>query len=325
MYHFLECVNVTCELELAKLNHEMESMNDMMKIQFMESGSVYTEAENGIIAKIVSAIKAIIAAIGKMVRAIVDNTIGRLIKLFKKGESIEVPPQNANTMIEVETIEDHQKALNEYIKQMVVLERKAMNLKYDVVSGKDAYLSSLEVNKIQKEIDQLNAKYEKLLESDGKIIKVALKDAIRFNEKQLMKVKIDFTEVEKESSKILKTFSEDAEGCEHPDKVRLIQKISNSIGTMYRKHIRRCTTLSNKTSNRIARDLVNGVMKVGGTIGGAVVGGVTAATASKMTDIALKAMNIDNAEAVKKFEKFVSDATKHGYDLMGVSGQEPEF
>ena len=117
--------------------------------------------------------------------------------------------------------------LDDYIKQMVSLERKLMNIKDGAllnVPGSSNNLHVIEANEILHEIDKLNQKYDsEFLSKNDKVIKLAAKDAIRFNEKQLQQVKVDYDAVEKGSKEVLAMFKKDAKGCDVPVKLNGIQ------------------------------------------------------------------------------------------------------
>lgn len=293
------------DLNLLKFNHEFDTNNSLFMIESRtldlekDMYNVITESEYDIIleSKISDIGKSIGNFIEKVIKTITDLTdkcIKSIKSIFSKNEKEEMEKlievaKNPQTEEQKEILEEEKvevivnnnhEVLNNYIKELVVLERKLLNLKVDKYNvnkkinkriiddekemrkNEDQNSPSLksikkmksmetqkedilyEINKIDKKIDQLNSKYDKeFLNENKKVIEMSLKDAIRFNDKQLENVKLDFEAVEKNSKKVLKEFKKDAEGNDIPVKsINIIKKMVNCLSTRLRKVMLERTT-----------------------------------------------------------------------------------
>jgi hypothetical protein len=82
----------------------------------------------------------------------------------------------------------------------------------------------------------LEAKYDsKFISEHQQVIELASKDAIRFSEKQLKDVELDFDAIMKNSKKVLKQFKTDANGCKEPVKLNILQKMIRALATKIRQ------------------------------------------------------------------------------------------
>lgn len=259
-----ECYNAECSLSLEKLNHIWETCYDSFFIQCedIRMSSVVEESvkefmyeaeASNIGKKVVEVIQKIIETIqdfcSKVKSAIVDKFTSKEAKdnLTKLEESIKNDPEKGNKKVKIYDDAKAQAKLNTYIQEMAKLERKLMNIKiqatdnFKLGNNKDASLV-ISANQIMREMDKLNEKYDKdLLDANEEVIEMALKDAIRFSDKQLSNVKVDYDAVQKKSEQILAEFKKDANGCNVPVKYNTIQKMANAIGTRVRKFVQKKT------------------------------------------------------------------------------------
>ena len=181
-------------------------------------------------------------------------------ELKKDPNKQEIFKKNIQLYSDEKNIEN----LNEYIREMAKLERELTNLKFYFKnkSGKMGISTGefvVECERLEREMDKLNDKYDKkLLEVNKDIIKLALNDAIRFNEKELKNVKLDMEAIEKKSIEVLNEFKKDSDGIEHPKQKNVIQKMSSSIGTMVRKYVKKHSEYKHKNIK-----LLLGILGVG--------------------------------------------------------------
>lgn len=264
-----ECYNAECSLALEKLNHIWESSYDSFFIQCedIRTSSVveesikdfmYEASASDVGKKVVEVIQKIIETIqefcSKVKNAIVEKFTSKEAKdnLSKLEEAIKNDPEKGNKKVQVYNDIKAQAKLDTYIQEMAKLERKLMNIKiqatnhFKLGNNNDAALI-ISANQIMREMDQLNEKYDKdLLDANEEVIEMALKDAIRFSDKQLSNIKVDYDAVQKKSEQVLAEFKKDANGCDVPVKYNAIQKMANSIGTRVRKFIQKKTEIRKK-------------------------------------------------------------------------------
>lgn len=266
-----ECLYMEAALEMDKINHFWESTYDTFAVTFMETtySSVIEENTKDLILmeeteslgkKVVAAIQKIMDAIASFCSKIKDAIVSKFTSKEQKEkeekirEELKKNPEAANKKLKVIRDEKNVELLNTYIREMAKLERKLMNIKAQATDGfksgnsKDAQLV-ISANQILREMDKLDEKFDKeFLHDNEETIEMALKDAIRFSDKQLENVKVDFDAVEKESSRILAEFKKDAQGCDVPVKYNIIQKMANAVGTRTRKYIEKKTRIKKKNN-----------------------------------------------------------------------------
>lgn len=264
-----ETANLEFELQMQKLDHIWESAMDTFGVQKEEfrispvveedmKDLLYNEAASDLGKKVVAVIQKIIDTIKEFCSKMRDMIVEKFSskeakeKLKQVEDAISKDPKKANEKVKVADDKKAQAALNEYIKQMAILERKLMNIKLQATKGfkasnkNDAALI-ISANQILHDMDKLNEKYDKaLLDENEELIEMALKDAIRFSDKQLQNVKVDYAAVEKESERVLAEFKKDAQGCDEPVKYNAIQKMANALGTRVRKFIQKKTAVRKK-------------------------------------------------------------------------------
>lgn len=213
------------------------------------------DSNKSIVAKVVEAIQKIIDTIKdvclRLKKAVVDKFTSKDVKdkLDKAEEALKNNPNLTKEKVKMLSDDETKKQLDNYVREMAKLERELLNLKVETDSRYGAHGKKsvnmaqivFQVNQISKKMDDLNKKYDDILESHEKLVEMALEDAIRFNNKQLDNIKIDYDAVEQNASKILKEFKQDASGCDVPVKYNLIQKMANAIGTRVRKYLKKKT------------------------------------------------------------------------------------
>lgn len=269
MTSFLDIASKQCELDLHRIGHICESAMDTFNIRITDLVgqpkymsehfdiddsvfesvciSVYESESNSVVAKIKAGIDKIIEIIVEFFGKISDS----IKKFFNKDaedklEALTKSDYDKKAKVNIYKCDKKQATLNEYIKELVILERKLMNLKFDVgVNGKDTKKSAAAIiaaNEIMRELDKLDAKYDKEFLDDNKdIIAMASEDAIRFSDKELKNVKVDFEAVEKNAKEVLKEFKKDADGCDVPVKLNILQRMSKSLSTAVRKQAKKST------------------------------------------------------------------------------------
>lgn len=264
-----ECYNAECALMMDKLNHIWESSYDTFFIQCedIHNSSVVEEnvkelmfeaSVSDVGKKVVEVIQKIIDTIkdfcSKVKEAIIDRFTSKEAKdkLKEVEDAIQKNPEKGKEKVKVYDDVKAKAKLDTYIQEMAKLERKLMNIKIQATDNfkmgnkKDAALV-ISANQILREMDILNSKYDKdLLDINEEVIEMALKDAIRFSDKQLSNVRVDYDAVEKKSEQVLAEFKKDANGCDVPVKYNAIQKMANAIGTRARKFIQRRTEIRKK-------------------------------------------------------------------------------
>ena len=203
------------------------------------------EKTDGFFKKLIEAIGTFFSNLGHKVKTNIDDEkTKKALEELDKADLSKLPKEKVS-MYKDEVL---QKLLNDYVQELLVLEREIMDLKLDVKinmstkSNKNHSLelleASSELRKLEDKIDKLNERYNKeLLESSEAqhIIELAQADAIRFSKEQLKSVKVNFDKVEKGSKKVLMQISKDAKGCEVPYKAKLLQKLGNGLATILRK------------------------------------------------------------------------------------------
>lgn len=260
------------ELELLQLEDYMESEINMViiseRMMSTTTNSYYTESEMIAVyesklatlkTKIADAIEHVIQVISdfisKSVRSITDFFTSK-----KAKEAIEICDKNTDKIpsetVEMLSIEKDKKRLDEYIRELASLERELLAVKVDMNFGVRIKRNNakyiITCNEILHKIDALNAKYDRdFLRENDNIIKMASKDAVRFSDKDLKKVRVDYAELEANSKKILKAFKTDANGCDVPEKLNVFSKLINSLSTRIRKVMVRMTSYKKKNISKV--------------------------------------------------------------------------
>lgn len=245
---FIESSDNLFQIEYDKLSISMKTM------EIDKNSGIITESENIIIYEnkvnsIIDKLKNLINSLIEKIKDFCNKLKNNIVKLFSdKKDTINELANNIDNIpkeqLEIYDTKHKQDLLNDYINKMVNLERKLMNIKVSnsVQLGNSAN-SIIEYNLITKEMDKLNEEFDKsFLDENKDIIKMASKDAIRFSEKQLKNIKVDFDKVEKGSEDILNKFKKDADGCDVPVKANILQKMVNSVSTRVRKMVYKSTS-----------------------------------------------------------------------------------
>lgn len=250
------------EINLMKIEQFSESAFDQLIIKTMELGanrvvnSYITESECEIISeatisefakKVVTAIEKIIGTIKEYIKKMADKVKSLITKDEKDAlDKVKdhVNKNNITEKVDMYDEEANKKMLDEYIQKMVKLERKLMICKVDSkMRDKTSHRNFVEITIILHEMDKLEQEYDrKFLNDNADLISMAAKDAIRFNEKQLNNVKVNYDAVEKGSEQVLAVFKKDAEGCDVPEKLNVIQNMSNRIATRVRQYTLKMST-----------------------------------------------------------------------------------
>ena len=250
------------EINLMKIEQFSESAFDQLIIKTMELGanrvvnSYITESECEIISeaaisefakKVVTAIEKIISTIKEYIKKMADKVKSLITKDEKDAlDKVKdhVNKNNITEKVDMYDEEANKKMLDEYIQKMVKLERKLMICKVDSkMRDKTSHRNLAEITIILHEMDKLEQEYDrKFLNDNADLISMAAKDAIRFNEKQLNNVKVNYDAVEKGSEQVLAVFKKDAEGCDVPEKLNVIQNMSNRIATRVRQYTLKMST-----------------------------------------------------------------------------------
>lgn len=244
---FIESSNDIFQTNFDKFMISLKIMNNDKKI------GLITESDNFVIYEskiksIVDKLKELISSLIEKIKEFCTKSKNGIAKLFsdKKNDIDELVSNKniPNEKVEIYDIKTKQDLLNTYINKMINLERKLMNIKVsNKVKLENDANSIIEYNDIIREIDKLNDEFDKsFLDENKDIIKMASKDAIRFSEKELKNVKVDFNELEKGSTEILSKFKEDANGCDIPIKANILQKMVNSVSTRVRKVVYKSTS-----------------------------------------------------------------------------------
>lgn len=273
MEGFLKESSMEFDLYLEKLNHILESRKDIFNIRCAEidiqsamlesyNSDIVLEAASSSLSKSVSEfitkiIDMLREYISKLTKAInkyfEEKQAKKMYAQLKKHEADVMKAKNELAMLNPEY---KKKLLDEYLREMLQLERELLTLKTahkGMTKVVDDGTFVVEVNKIMRKVDELNAKYDKAFLDDSKdIISMASKDAIRFSEKQLENVRVDYDALENGSSKILQQFKIDANGCEVPVKLNCLQKMTNSVATRVRKTSDTMTSYKKKNFATVA-------------------------------------------------------------------------
>jgi hypothetical protein len=254
---FFNYIDKTCELQISEATHEATICYDKAMIDlktlcinrtFMESVDEYTvdAVYETTVKDLAEKVKKTINDIIKSIKGLIDkakqklfgktedkNAVAASAELVKNIKSVP----NADLKVDVYSSEEYKKILNDYLREMLALERKLQRVKQvERFGGKKGNVGTIECQEIFREMDKLNEKFDKeFLDANEKTIQMAKRDAIRFNDKQLKTVKVDFDALQADSEKILEAFKKDADGCEVPEKLNLFQKMSSSVATATRK------------------------------------------------------------------------------------------
>ena len=272
--------NTEFDLCLLEANHITENA-----ISLFNLSHVYDQNDIMYEAGLSDVVNTVIKAIESIIKAIIDfctkavNKVKSLFTTEKKDKLDELVEnidkiENPSEKISIYQSEKMQKAFNVYVKQMLILERKFMSLKVSTSLSKNPMANNtfiVESHKILKEMEELDKKFDIILNDDTKaIVEMAKKDAVRFAEKDLTNVKVDFDAVEKGSKEILQKFKTDANGCEVPEKLNILQKMSNKIATAGRKTTAKMTTYKHKTLFNVLKGaiLIAGVGIAAKTVSG---------------------------------------------------------
>lgn len=255
--------NKEFDLSLLQANHILESAVGLFKINtfYCESTDVVYEAS------LSDMVDRAIKAIEKIIQAIVDfcaSAISKVKSFFLKKEHQNKLDtlvknldkiENPNEKISIYESEKLQKAFNVYIREVLKLERKLSLLNVDTSISKSPTSKNnfvIECHKIMKEMDELNKKFEVVLTNETEpIVQMAKKDAVRFSQKDLNNVKVDFDAVEKGSKEVLQKFKVDMNGCEVPEKLNIFQKMANKVATNARRTVQTISTYKHKNLVKI--------------------------------------------------------------------------
>jgi hypothetical protein len=269
----LQIYEKECNVSLLKINNLMESVYDTFLIEAKElemNTSIYhliSESDAEIVyeaqvsdlsKKVVNAITAIM----KQIEEYIDKVKREIIENFsekEKKEKLKVIKENIDKLdskekVEIEDDAAKRKLLDEYLRDMLKLERKLVNLKvsYKMRVIRQDGIFIIEANKITDEMNKLNAKFDEDFLNDNKdIIQMASKDAVRFSEKQLDNIRVDYNALEKGSDEILQQFKKDANGCEIPEHLNIIQRMSNSVATRVRRVAAKLTEYRHRNLGKI--------------------------------------------------------------------------
>lgn len=260
------------DIEQLKLQQMFESAFSEFKIRIAEdliiNSDYYTESEyisyyenavSNLGNKVVELIKKLIEMITNFIGKIKES----ISKLFSPDiEDIMEDLGRADIpdgdKVIIYDIEKNRKLIDLYIQEMAKLERKLMALKYDKIKNGGPALEGeydREYDKILKEMDNLNRKFDKsLLDEHDFLIKMSLKDAIRFNDKDLNNIRVNYNAIKKQSKECLSLFKKDANGCDVPVKLNIIQKMSNHIATRSRKSCERMLNYHHKNLDAMLKD-----------------------------------------------------------------------
>ena len=247
-----------------KSNYEMalieSSEMDIFQSKYLtesEIDNIHQNKFNDLINKCIEFIKKVIDSI----RQLCKNCMIKIREMFvndKRFDYIKIvktfsesPYYNEEfkklKKVNILTDEKEQMKLNAYIQKLLKYEREIVKLEFEsrtkpsIIRNTDVQIMH-RIMEIDKKVDELNNQYEKsFLQENEYIINMAIKDAIRFSDKQLENIKIDFTKLESESCQILQAFQKDANGCDVPEQLNLMQKITNSIAAAVRS---RCYQLT---------------------------------------------------------------------------------
>ena len=171
-----------------------------------------------------------------------DNVVG----LFKKKENaaaLKALKDNKDKIDPTKRIKiikgKEAETLNEYVKELLVLERQLLLTKIspdiNVIPGRSSN-RTIEAMEILQKMKSLEDKYDsKFISEHQQVIELASKDAIRFSEKQLKDVELDFDAIMKNSKKVLRQFKTDANGCKEPVKLNILQKMIRALATKIRQ------------------------------------------------------------------------------------------
>lgn len=272
------------ELDNLKLNHEIDCVCNLFMIESKTLGlekdiyniitedeyqSIYESKESGLLKSMGTFIDSIIKSISDFISKCIDSIKSTFIKkentddfdkLKKALDNAKTPEQKEifKRVIELKSNPEEEKLLNEYIKELVKLEREVLNIKAHGVVVPNSHRFALindymrQINQIDKKIDKLNEKYnDEFFDKNEKIIKMSLEDAIRFNDKALDNVKLNLDNIEKNGKKILSEFKKDLNGNDVPVECKsIIKKMINSLGTKIRKVVYNHTTYTKSNFNK---------------------------------------------------------------------------
>ena len=288
-------------LDIMKAMHVMESALSIYDI------SVMTESEDNALNTLKEKAKSAIQKVIDAIKDFIDAVHKKLMTTFKKEDidNLKIVSKNVdklkdgNEQIEVFDEEKARRELDEYLQEMLKLERKITNLKFEYKlqskkNRKDAFFI-MEYESIMKEIDRLNEKYDKkLLDDNFHIIKMAKKDAVRFSEKQLDNIGVDYDQMKKGSEEILSQFKTDINGCKRKETLSCLQKLTQKSSTIVRKYIQKITTYKHRS--------IMGVIKRAATA--AIVAEIMLYGSSKIRGSVYSSNTLKNVEnGVKNFVK----------------------
>jgi hypothetical protein len=270
--------------------------------------------------------KGIIKKFGEFIEKIIDNIkifINKIINKFKgnkenkelleKLNEAEKVVKNDDEKIELYDMTNEEKIINEYIKKLITLERKLMAIKVEIKypfpslvdsSEGQRAIAQVEYQKVEQELEKINEEYDKkILNKYSNVIELAKKDAIRFSKKQLENVEVDFKNLSKGTEKVLREFKKDANGCKHPVKLNLLQRISNSLAIRSRKYLQKKVTYREHNMGIIMRVVV-------GITGAITLGGIAVKTINTLKDNKIGKMISDDFNDKKSEKEKSDDETK---------------
>lgn len=228
--------------ELDKAYNEYVIANEYaytMNVYFKESN------EDSLLATIGKGVLDIINKIAEFIENVKNAVLGNFHDKENEAKLKEIRKNrdkiDPNKKVKIRKGNDAE-VLNQYVKELLILERQLLLIKSSpeisvgTNSVKKASNRNIEAMEILNKMKSLDEKYDKkLIEDNDDIIEMASKDAIRFSEKQLENVELDFDAILKNSKKVLKEFKTDAKGCKEPVKLNILQKMIRSLATKIRK------------------------------------------------------------------------------------------
>lgn len=242
------------ELKLVSTYVENSGLDEKEASFLYENAMIdLVKALKDFLTKLINAIKDYFARITKSAKEKAEEAeIKKALAELKKSERLK----ELNIKYNVYAVDGVKEAMDEYIREMVKLERELMSIRVSMGSsaiasnGKDprALMMVGDYTRIENKLNALNAKYEKVISLDPKTVELAAKDAIRFSDEQLNHVRLNYSAVESGSTKVLEQFKKDANGCEVPVQSNMFQRMANSLATNLRKTEQKLTTI--KYNNR---------------------------------------------------------------------------
>lgn len=252
-----DIISKECEINLLKINHLCESEFDSFKItlgQNIFNIDYFTESEfvlyyENTVSELGQKISSAIEGIIKVIQDFIDKLKNKILSAFdndkkrKLNEAAKnLTSEQASKKVKIYSSKKEKEALDEFIREVAKLERRLLSIKVDIKYRSYNASNAFTYADIERQITKLEKKYDDVISGNEELVEMALKDAIRFSEKELNSVKIDYDAVKNQSDEILQRFKKDANGCDIPIKLNLIQKMANKISTRVRKYLTKHTT-----------------------------------------------------------------------------------